>query len=61
MALDGLSMTYAFSLRISNQQPGEPTSSKLWNLDMQIQGSKKLHNKWVMNAKGMQKQAHVYR
>jgi len=33
-------------LCIFDQQPGESTSSKLWDLDMRIQGSQKLPNEW---------------
>ena len=33
-------------LRISDQQLGESRSSKLWDLDMRIQGSQKLPNEW---------------
>jgi len=50
----GLQTVYRWStlsLPISDQQPGESTSSKLRDLDMKIPGSQKLHNEWVVNAK----------
>ena len=42
----GRSAMIILPLRISNQQPGESVSSKLEDLDMQIQESQKLSNKW---------------
>ena len=39
------------SLRHSDQQSGESTSSKLWSLDMRIQGSQNSPTSGVVNAK----------
>jgi len=49
-ASDGLPIIHA-SLRISYQQPGESTSSKLRDPDMRIQGSQNSPTSGVANAK----------
>jgi len=44
-APDGLSKIHS-SAALSDQQPKESTSSKLWDLNMQVQGNQKLSNEW---------------
>ena len=49
-ASDGLPVIHA-SADISDQQQGESTSSKLWDLDMRIQGSQNSPASGDVNAK----------